>query len=80
MVIVAVVKVVVVVVVVKVVGKFARPGAGMSAQPAACFAQGLEIEVVIWEFSQRGELGAARRERSNTLPQPDAGGGRAPAT
>ena len=43
------------------VGKFACPDAGRSAQPAAKLAQRWKIEVIIWAFSQRGELGAARR-------------------
>jgi hypothetical protein len=73
MVVVAVVKVVVVAVVVVVVGKFACPDVGMSAQPAASFAQSLGLELVIWEFSRRGEPRTAQRERTNALPRPDVG-------
>jgi hypothetical protein len=51
---------VVVVEVVVVVGKCAWFHAGMNTQ-AANFAQLLKMAVVIWAFSQRGELAAARR-------------------
>ena len=46
----------------------------MSAQPAASGAQGLELELVILEFSRRGELGAARRGRWKGLNEARATG------
>ncbi len=54
----------------KLVGKFACPDAGLSAQPAASFAQWLEFELGILEFSGRRELRTAGTDQRAASARP----------